>query len=188
MAPIRVELNPTIKGNCRRAHCRGEKCLPEWGMWKIPGRTSSLLLRFFFFFQEGVFWRERKAQIGSAPFRSLCCLKWNQFPEFFKGDRGHVQPYNSGFSSVPHSFLVWVFVVLMVLTTSYGIIYGSISHSFVLPCLLVVFWLLQSVSLYNTNPVLLSIAVGKLFIATYIAHKRPCILGSVECSCGFVQE
>lgn len=108
MAPIRVELNPTIRGNCRRAHCRGEKCLPEWGMWKIPGRTSSLLLSFFFllfFLPPGGGVLEGKK---GANWICLCCLKWNQFPEFFKGERGHGQHYNSGFSSVPCNVLVRV--------------------------------------------------------------------------------
>lgn len=32
--------------------------------------------------------KERRRQIGSAPFRSLRCLKSNQFPEFLRGKKG----------------------------------------------------------------------------------------------------
>ncbi len=47
-----------------------------------------------FFLRGGGVWgggcsggKEKRRQIGSGPFRSLCCLKWNQFPEFLKGER-----------------------------------------------------------------------------------------------------
>lgn len=119
---------------------------------------------FFLFFGRGCSGGKERRKLDLLHLGASAVWSEISSQSFSKGERGHGQHYNSGFSSVPHNFLSWVFVVLRVLAMSYGII-QSITYSLIVPCHLVVFCFLQSVFLYNTN-------LGLLLKAVRVIHSH----------------